>query len=88
MTNIRPDAAEESEFCHFVTTDTMTYLMFHMTSSDSYINDTEIISFIRDKYHLFCQDTVGSEESEERWRQNPDLMQIRRKELDETARQV
>ena len=66
MTNIRPDAAEESEFCHFVTTDTMTYPMFHMTSSDSYINDTEIISFIRDKYHLFCQDTVGSEESEER----------------------
>lgn len=66
MKNIRPDAAEESEFCHFVTTDTMTYPMFHMTSSDSYMNDTEIISFIRDKYHLFCQDTVGSEESEER----------------------
>ena len=47
MTNIRPDAAEESEFCHFVTTDTMTYPMFHMTSSDSYMNDTEIITLVK-----------------------------------------
>ena len=66
MTNIKPDAAEESEFCHFVTTDTMTYPLLHMTSSDRYMNDTEIISLIRDKYHLFCQDTDGSEESEEK----------------------
>ena len=66
MTNIKPAADEESEFCHFVTTDTMTYPMFHMTSSDRCMNDTEIISFIRDKYHLYCKDADGSEEAEGR----------------------